>query len=107
MYNNKNKKGNMTLDQIQKWIQTAKKGEKVTYYKGFLMKDSDGNINLKRIIYFLNEMCSTFKKQKLNPVIDVVHKKISGIRSHPEKSDMAHPADKKNPVVYEYIIQKR
>jgi hypothetical protein len=103
--NNKNRKENVmiTLEKIEKWVQVAKKGEKMVYYKGHLAKDSDGNYLLKKIVKFVNDMSSIVDdegRKTKKPILDVVHKKISGIRFN-------HPEDYKNPIVYEYILQKR
>jgi hypothetical protein len=98
---NKNKKGNnMTFEDVSKWLQKAKKGDKTVYFTGFLVKKADGNHELKKLIKFINEMCTS-------KVIDVVHKKISGMRSDPKSSWLVHPEDKNKEIIYEYIIQKR
>lgn len=100
----------MTVEEVQQWIQNAKKGEKVVYYKGFLGRDSGNNYALKKLIYLINTLCSVMDEKKertKKPIIDVVHKKISGFREDPSGKHAVHPADKNNDIVYEYIIQKR
>ena len=106
---NKKKGNNMTYEQVEKWIQTSKKGEKTMYYKGFLSKESDGEFQIKRMVKLINDFATTKAEdgKYKRPIIDVVHKKISGIRSDPNKTYLPHPDDAKNEIVYEYYLQKR
>lgn len=39
----------MTVRELEAWLQTAKSGERITYHRGYLIKDRQSDIAVKKI----------------------------------------------------------
>ena len=85
----------MNIEEIKKWVKTAKKKENLVYFKGHLVEEVDPQVNkdeesrnkTKKIATFLLELAD-------KGVIDLVQRKIK------EGSQDIKP-------IYEYVVQKR
>jgi hypothetical protein len=38
----------MTIEEVNKWVSTAKKGEKTVYYKGYYAEDAFNNFEMRK-----------------------------------------------------------
>ena len=77
----------MTIEEVNKWVSTAKKGEKTVYYKGYYAEDAFNNFEMRK-----------FSKDLLN------FEKETGLFILYQKKIEA--GDKLKQPVYEYIIKK-
>jgi len=80
-------KNMMTIEDINKWVASARKNQKTVYYKGFFAEDSFNNFAMRNL-----------SKELLN-----FEKKTSLFILYQKKIEAGH--EKKKPV-YEYYIQK-
>jgi hypothetical protein len=88
--NNKIERKKMTLREVQNWFEKSKKGDNFCYHVGFLAKDSDSGVELKKIANFFLGMSELRQ-------INLVQKKISGVKE---------VTDHKTPIIYNYIAQR-
>jgi len=77
----------MTIEEVNKWVSTAKKGEKTVYYKGHYAEDAFNNFEMRK-----------FSKNLLD-----FEKKTSSFILYQNK---IKAGDKLKQPVYEYIIKK-
>jgi hypothetical protein len=77
----------MTMEEVTKWVSTAKKGEKTMYYKGFFVEDSFKSFEMRE-----------FSKNLLD-----LEKKTNLFILYQKKIEAGH--ERKKPI-YEYCIQK-
>jgi len=78
---------NMTFEQVNKWIASAKRSEKMVYYKGFFAEDSKNNYEMRK---FSNDLLDFEKK---NDSFILYQKKVES-------------GDQTKKPVYEYYIKK-
>ena len=79
----------MTMEQINEWASTAKKSEKLLYYKGFFAEDAFYNFEMKE-----------FSKN----ILDFEKKNVSFILY--QKKIKAGSERKEDKPIYEYYIKK-
>ena len=60
-----------SMEDMDRWVQTANKGERVIYYKGFFIKESVKDFNMRRFSKYLNRLSRTLG------LITLYQKKIS------------------------------
>ena len=77
----------ITIEEVNKWVSTAKKGEKTVYYKGYYAEDAFNNFEMRK-----------FSKNLLD-----FEKKSSSFILYQNK---IKAGDKLKQPVYEYIIKK-
>ena len=81
------RKNMMTFEQVNNWVASAKKGEKMVYYKGFYAEDSKDKYEFRK-----------FSSDLLD-----FEKKTRSFILYQKKIDFGH--QNKKPV-YEYYIEK-
>ena len=81
------RKNMMTFELINKWIEHAKKGEEVMYYKGFFSEDSKNKYEFRK-----------FSEDLLN-----FERKTRSFILYQKKIESGHQTKKP---VYEYYIEK-
>jgi hypothetical protein len=80
----------MTIEEVNKWVSTAKKGEKTVYYKGYYAEDAFNNFEMRE---FSKNLLDLEKKTNLfilyqkklkqvmkekNQFMNIAYKKIKG-----------------------------
>jgi len=78
-----------TQESMAEWMTSAKPGECIIYYKGFLGEDVTKNFQLRKFANYILDM----EKQHVN----LFQKKVSGRLEMTDKTD----------IVYLYIAQKK
>jgi len=77
----------MTIEEVNKWVSTAKKGEKTVYYKGHYAEDAFNNFEMRKFSKNLLDF------EKETNLFILYQKKIQA-------------GDKLKKPVYEYYIKK-
>ena len=77
----------MTIEEVNKWVSTAKKGEKTLYYKGYYAEDAFNNFEMREFSKDLLDF------EKETGLFILYQKKIEA-------------GDKLKQPVYEYYIKK-
>lgn len=77
----------MTIEEVTKWVSTAKKSQETMYYKGFFAEDSFDSFEMRK-----------FSKNLLD-----LEKKTNSFILYQKKIEAGH--ERKQPI-YEYCIQK-
>jgi len=52
---------NLTKEAFDQWFQLAKPGEKVVYHRGFFVRESDKDINMRRFSAYLISLANSFQ----------------------------------------------
>jgi len=82
----------MTMEEVNKWVSTAKKGEKIMYYRGAFAEEALHNFEMRK---FSKDLLDFEKKSNPFPFLSIVlyQKKIKA-------------GDENVQPIYEYYIKK-
>jgi len=110
----KNQKSHLTVDDIDRWIQTSSRGDRLVYYTGHTFdkkrSDAEAVFNYVRDLCFKFEPIATNKKYikthasnewgvKYHGIINLFQKKVVPEQRNKEKNVISYP-------VYNYIMEK-